>query len=162
MTIELITRYVKILIAFVLVWTGVWLFNNFGCSRVDGDEMQPALPMEKNALIDPRVRQPDQLNREDVVAFLYDIGGKGVSRKITARVTGLPGDRVKMVKGDLFVNGEKISSSSDKKAAPDDYPEIIVPRNTLFLLCDNRGKSKNIDSRSLGPVGYWALVGKLR
>lgn len=160
MTVELITRYVKILIAFVLLWTGIWVYNNYGCSRIEGIEMVPTLAAEKNALIDPNLRHPDQLNREDIVAFIYDVTGKGSMRKVTARVVGLPGDRVRLVKGDVFVNNQKISNPSDKKN-PDDYPEIIVPRNTVYVLCDNRN-AKDIDSRKLGPIGTWAIVGKLR
>jgi signal peptidase I len=162
MSIELITRYVKILIAFALVWAGLWAFNNYGCSRVEGPEMQPAIPADKSALIDPKVRRADQLSREDVVCFEYDIDGRGVTRRVTARVVGLPGDRVKMVKGDVFVEGEKISVYSDKKSVPDDLPELIVPKDSVFVLCDNRGQSKSLDSRRLGPIGCWALTGKLR
>jgi len=161
MTVELITRYVKILIAFVLLWTGVWVFNNFGCSRVEGPEMSPAIPPEKNAMIDPKVRQPQDLRRDDVVAYIYDVGGKGASRRVTARVVGLPGDRVKLVKGDVYVNGEKAGVTTEKKLV-EDYAEIIVPRNTIFMLCDNRAGAKGLDSRTLGPIGTWALVGKLR
>ena len=161
MTVELITRYVKILIGFVLLWIGVWVFNNFGCSRVEGPEMTPAIPPEKNALIDPRIRQPEELHREDVIAYIYDIGAKGHSRRVTARVVGLPGDKVKIVKGDLYVNNEKTGASQDKKSQ-EDYAEIIVPRNTIFALCDNRSASKGLDSRALGPIGYWAILGKLR
>lgn len=162
MTIELITRYVKILIAFVVVWLGTWVFNNYGCSRVEGPEMAPAIPADKNALIDPRVRLPEQLNREDIIAYSYDIGGKGVMKRVTARVVGLPGDRVKMVKGDVFVNGERFGAGAPDKKVTEDYPEIIVPRNTVFALCDNRPQSRTLDSRTLGPIGYWAIVGRLK
>jgi len=161
MTVAVITRYVKVLIGFVLLWLGIWVYNIFAFSRVEGAEMQPAVPAEKNALIDPRVRQPEQLRRDDVVAYIYDIGGKGGQRRVTARVVGLPGDRVKMVKGDVFVNNEKAGVTTDKKTV-EDYAEIIVPRNTVFALCDNRTSSKGLDSRALGPIGYWAIVGKLR
>ncbi len=160
MTVELITRYVKILIAFVLLWTGLWFFNNFGCSRIEGGDMVPALPADKNALIDPKTRHPEQLNRDDIVAYNYDLG-RGALRKVTARVIGLPGDKVKMVKGEVFVNGERSGPNADKKGT-EDYAEIIVPRNTIFALCDNRGATKQVDSRMLGPIGYWAIVGKLR
>lgn len=161
MTVELITRYVKVLIGFVLLWTGVWFFNNFGCSRVEGPEMTPAIAAEKNAMIDPNVRRPEQLQRDDVVAYIYDIGGKAATRRVTARVVGLPGDRVKIVKGDVFVNDQKAGITTEKKAV-EDYAEIIVPRNTIFALCDNRSTSKGLDSRTLGPIGYWSIVGKLR
>jgi signal peptidase I len=163
MTVELITRYVKILIVFVLLWTATWFFNTMGCSRIDGPEMTPTYQAEKSYFIDPRVHRADQLNHDDIVAYIYEMpGGKG-SRKVTARVVGLPGDRVRMVKGEVLVNGEKAATnvSPDKKAA-DDYAEIFVPRNTVFVLCDNRGATKNLDSRTLGPIGCWAIVGKLR
>jgi signal peptidase I len=159
MTVELITRYVKILIGFVLVWGAIWFFNNFGCNRIDGNEMTPTLAAEKNALIDPRTRHPDDLKRDDFVAYSCEI--KGQVKKVTARVIGLPGDRVKIVKGDVLVNNAKVSGTTDKKAAAENYAEIIVPRNTVFVLCDNRAQ-KTLDSRSLGPIGYWAIIGKLR
>jgi signal peptidase I len=161
MTIELITRYVKILIAFVLVWTGVWFFNNFGCSRVEGPEMTPTLAGDKGISIDPKTRHPDQLSRDDIIVYSYDIGQKGTNRKITARVVGLPGDRVKMAKGELFVNNDKVGAGADKKSG-EDIAEIIVPRDTVYALCDNRGASKGLDSRTLGPIGFWAIVGKVR
>src|SRR5262245_38909193 len=141
MSVTVLLRYGKILIGFVLLWLGIWVYNIFGFSRVEGPEMQPAVPAEKNALIDPRVRQTDQLHRDDVVAYLYDIGGKGGQRRVTARVVGLPGDRVKLVKGDVYVNNEKAGVTTDKKTV-EDYAEIIVPRNTFFALCDNRSGSK--------------------
>src|SRR5262249_23372100 len=119
MTVELITRYVKILIGFVLLWTGVWVFNNYGCSRVEGPEMTPAIPAEKTAQIDPNHHKPKELNRDDVTAFIYDVGSKGGSRRVTARVVGLPGDRVKMVRGDVYVNNEKAGVTTDKKTAED-------------------------------------------
>ena len=163
MNVELITRFVKILIAFVLLWGGLWMFNSMGCNRLEG-EMTPTLPAEKNVLLDPRVHQADQLNHDDIVTYAYEMpGGKG-PKKITARVVGLPGDRVKMVKGEVFVNGEHATASvaADRKAG-DDYAEIFVPRNTVFVLCDNRGGStRTVDSRSLGPIGCWAIVGKVR
>jgi len=162
MTVQLITRYVKILIVFVLLWGGLWIFNSMGCNRMES-EMTPTLPAEKNAFIDPRVHQADQLNRDDIIAYSCELsGGKG-QRRVTARVVGLPGDRVKMVKGEVFVNGERAATSvsPDKKAA-DDYAEIFVPRDTVFVLCDNRSGTRNLDSRSLGPIGCWAIVGKLR
>ena len=161
MTIELITRYVKILIGFVLLWAGVWVFNNFGCSRVEGPEMQPAIPSEKSVGLDPKIRTPEQLVRDDVIMFTYDLGQKGTVRKITARVQGLPGDRVKIVKGELFVNNEKVGGGGDKKSV-EDIAEIIVPRNTVYVLCDNRVNTRAMDSRTLGPIGHWAILGKVR
>jgi len=162
MTVELITRYVKILIGFVIVWGGVWLYNNIGCSRVEGPEMTPTLVADKSVWTDPKTRHAEDLKRDDIVVYTYEFAGRGGgTRKVTARILGLPGDRVKIVKGDVFVNNAKVSGTADKKAAAEDYAEIIVPRNTVFALCDNRSQ-KQLDSRTLGPIGTWAIVGKVR
>lgn len=162
MTVELLTRYGKILAGFVLLWVLVWLLNNVGCSRVGG-EMTPTIPADKNAWMDPKVRHPEQLRREDIVAYQFEAGGRPMAR-IAARVVGLPGDRVKMVKGDLFVNGEKLSASyaSDKAKIGEDYAEIVVPRNSVFVLCDNRTQTRGQDSRTLGPIAYWSILGRLK
>ncbi|HVE42582.1 MAG TPA: signal peptidase I [Planctomycetota bacterium] len=160
MTMQHLSRYIQILVVFGLIWGGMFVFNNYGCSRAEGPEMQPAIPHEKSLTLDPNARHPEQLSRDDIIVYMYDIAQKGATRKVTSRVVGLPGDRVKIVKGELFVNNEKVGSA-DKKAA-EDYAEIIVPRNTVFALCDNRSGSKELDSRKIGPIGSWAIVGKLR
>ena len=160
MTMVHLSRYLKILIVFGLIWGGMVIFNNYGCTRVEGPEMQPTIPTEKSLTLDPNARRPDQLQRDDIIVYQYDIAQKGAVRRVTSRVVGLPGDRVKIVKGELFVNNEKLGSA-DKKAA-EDYAEIIVPRDTVFALCDNRAGSKELDSRKIGPIGSWAIIGKMR
>jgi signal peptidase I len=160
MTMVHLSRYLKILVAFGLLWGAMFVFNNYGCTRADGPEMQPTIPAEKSLTLDPNARRPQQLQRDDIIVYHYDLAQKGVTRKITSRVVGLPGDRVKIVKGDIFVNNEKIGSA-DKKAA-EDYAEIIVPRDTVFAIGDNRAGSKELDSRKIGPIGSWAILGKLR
>ncbi len=159
MTVELITRYVKILIAFAIVWGALWFLNNYGCHRIESNEMTPTLEAHKSVFIDPKTRHPDELKRDDIVTYSCEI--KGALKNVTARVIGLPGDRVKIVKGDVLVNNSKVGGAADKKAAADNYAEIIVPRNTVYVLCDNRSQ-KTLDSRSLGPIGSWAILGKLR
>jgi signal peptidase I len=159
MTVELITRYVKILIGFGLVWGALFFFNNYGCHRIEGNEMTPTLEAHKSVFIDPKTRNPEDLKRDDIVAYSCEI--KGALKNVTARVIGLPGDRVKIVKGDVLVNNSKAGGAADKKTAGENYAEIIVPRNTVFVLCDNRAQ-RTLDSRSLGPIGSWAILGKIR
>ena len=163
MNAALITRCVKILVAFLLIWGGLWFFNTAGCARTEGGEMMPAIPAEKSLFIDPRVNRAEQLKPDDVILYSCEIPGSRTARKVAARVVGLPGDRVKLVKGEVFVNGQRAATSvaPDKKAA-DDYAEIFVPRDSVFVLCDSRSGSKNLDSRALGPIGCWAIVGKVR
>jgi signal peptidase I len=160
MTMVHLSRYLKILVVFILIWGGMFVFNNYGCTRADGPEMQPTIPSEKSLTLDPNARSPKDLQRDDIIVYLYDVAQKGATRKVTSRVVGLPGDRVKIVKGEIFVNNEKIGSA-DKKSV-EDYAEIMVPRDTVFAIGDNRSGSKELDSRKIGPIGSWAIVGKMR
>ena len=57
MNAALVVRCVKILVAFVLFWGGLWFFNTMGCSQTEGGEMMPSIPSEKSLLIDPRVKR---------------------------------------------------------------------------------------------------------
>lgn len=74
------------------------------------------------------------------------------------RVVGLPGDRVLVRAGQVFVNGvplEEPYARVDQR----DYGPIVVPPGEYFVLGDNRGDSD--DSRfSLGTVPRDHVVGK--
>ncbi len=166
MTMELVLRFLKVLAAFVVVWILMWVFTTYGCQRIEGDEMEPTIPKEKVKLISPKVHRPEQLDRGDVVSFLYSFPGR-TSRVVAARVIGLPGERVRMEKGDVFVNGSKVGSEYVNAAnrSQDDYAEVVVPRDTVFVLCDRRRVQYGQipwDSRGIGPVPMYAILGTFK
>ena len=158
---EILVRSGKLLAVFAIFWIGLWAYNARGCRRIEGPEMEPTLPRDKQKFIDPRVFQPSQLSPGDLVAFTYVQGSKG-SRSVAARVVGIPGDKVKIEKGEVYVNGTKADSGyvSAPNRSTEDYAEIVVPRDTVFLLCDNRRAGLALDSRAIGPVAAWAIHGK--
>lgn len=163
MTMELILRFAKVLVAFLILWGAIWAFNTYGCRRVEGDEMEPTLQKEKLKGFSSKLHRPDQLERGDIISFLYSFPGRA-SRFVTARVIALPGERVRMEKGDVLVNGSKVGGEwvSAANRSQDDYAEIIVPRDTVFVLCDKRKvqyQQPPWDSRSIGPVPMWAIQG---
>jgi signal peptidase I len=159
--VEVITRYAKLLAVFAVFWLGLWAWNARGCRRVEGPEMEPTLGRDKVKLIDPGVFRPADLAPGDLVSFTYVQGSRGV-RPVAARVVGLPGDRVRIDKGEVFVNGVKGDAGyvAQGNRTQEDYAEIIVPRDAVFLLCDNRRAGLSLDSRAIGPVSAWAIHGK--
>lgn len=162
MNVELITRYVKLLLFFVILWVLLWVYNNYGYRKIAGTEMEPEMNKDSFSLIQPKVRFPAQLRRDDVVAWNYTEGGWN-QNEFAGRVVALPGDRVKMVKGTVEVNNAPIrDDSAATQRTSDDFEEIIVPRDTVFVLCNNRKVSEKLDSRGIGPISGWTIVGKLR
>jgi len=164
MTVELITRYVKVLILFAVLGVVIWIWNTQGCRKVPGPDMEPSIKRDKYTLVRPGARDPGrQVDRGDVVFYTYAAVIRGQQPEHVARVMGLPGDRVKIVKGEVFVNGEKAQDVlQPTQRGAEDYEEVIVPRDSFFVLCDNRKTARNFDSRVIGPLGKWAILGKIK
>jgi signal peptidase I len=106
-----------------------------------------------------------QPHRNVVTGFVHWLtDGLGLSRDpnkdFIKRVIGLPGDTVEVNKGILFVNGRRIPENYLGPAVSlSDYGPHRVPRNTLFVMGDNRGDSN--DSRgTLGDIPVEKVIGR--
>jgi len=93
-----------------------------------------------------------QLKRGDVI-ILKGLGG--VSNPLDKRVIGLPGDKIMLNNGDVYLNGEKLTENYvTGKTYPGNFlkdgQEITIPKNNYFVMGDNRMYSS--DSREWGFV----------
>jgi signal peptidase I len=134
--------------------------------------MMPNLSDQERIFINKFVYHWEAIERGDVVVFKYP---RDTSKSYIKRVIGLPGDRVAIDEGRVYVNGELLRESYVPDQYTDDrsYEEITVPQHSYFLLGDHRNLSN--DSRDFGPVyekyiygkavfAYWPVekLGKLR
>ncbi|PNY82799.1 signal peptidase I [Deinococcus koreensis] len=99
------------------------------------------------------------------------------------RLIGLPGDRIRIEAGEVFVNGVKLDSSwttdfwreqgcwdsqsplatqatSNQAGVMPDQAEITVPPGRYFVMGDNRTQSGSEDSRLFGPVARRDVAGR--
>jgi len=75
------------------------------------------------------------------------------------RVVALPGERVEGHGGKLLVDGrEVVEPYLPASVTTGDFPAVIVPPGTLWVMGDNRGGSA--DSRIFGPVPQSTVVGR--
>jgi signal peptidase I len=125
-------------------------------SIVKGNSMEPALHDGDRVVVDRVTYSLADVTRGDVVVLRYP---RNPDLDFVKRVVGLPGDRIAMRTGILFVNG---TASDDYDCIPDreNMDELVVPQHEFFVLGDNRPIS--CDSREFGLVAKHLLKGKVR
>ena len=103
------------------------------------------------------------LNRGDVVVFKSP---KNPDIEYIKRITGLPGDKVRIATSNVYVNGVLINEPyiSDKTSLWDggyvkENDELTIPSDEIFVMGDNRPRSS--DSREFGPVKIDSIIGQV-
>ncbi len=125
--------------------------------KVEGGSMEPGLEDQERIFINKLAYRWESISRGDIVVFRYP---RDPRKSFIKRVIGLPGDRVRIAFGHVYLNGMAI----EEPYVPDDYldtksyPETIVPADSYFMLGDHRSMSN--DSREFGPVQRAYIYGK--
>ena len=162
--------------------------------RIPSGSMEPTLLIGDFLLVDKQAPEPrrafsllphSEIRRGDVIVFHDPVDD---TLHLVKRVIGLPGDRLRMHGGRVFVNGKQLTEpyavyraghSDDyrdnfprlQSADPDidsrwwirlhsliDRGELTIPRGNYFVLGDNRNNSE--DSRYWGFVPVADIVGR--
>jgi signal peptidase I len=150
--------------------------------RIPSESMVPTLEIGQRVLVDRvsyRFGDPD---RGDIVVFHPPAGaeshGCGVEHpsdqpcpretsdrsgtNFIKRVVGLPGDRLKVIEGSVYIDGRRqreLFARLDPECDTCNLPrEITVPKGEYYMMGDNRGQSE--DSRAWGPVPKRWIIGR--
>jgi signal peptidase I len=125
--------------------------------RVEGTSMLPRLEDRDRLFINKFVYHISAIERGDVVVFRYP---RDPEKSYIKRVIALPGDRLRIDRGDVWLNGKR----QIEAYVPDEFrdrrsmAEIAVPEGTYFMMGDHRSISS--DSREFGPVERSLIYGK--
>jgi len=164
---ELFEWIKALLIALVVVVLIRWLaFNPF---IVDGESMQPNFHNGEKMIVNKLIYEFRQPERGEVIVFLAPEG-----KDYIKRVIGLPGERVMVKQDEVLINGQPIAEpyiqdELDFAAAEDRYynnrmfaitDEVTVPKDSLFVLGDNRSFSKDSRFPDVGFVPLDNVVGR--
>ena len=100
-----------------------------------------------------------KLARGDIVLFKFP---KDPSKGYIKRLVGLPGDKVEIQAGEVWINGSKLSEpyvDSQMNLSKISLPSVVVPAGSYYVLGDNRDNSS--DSRFWGFVPEELLIAKV-
>lgn len=147
--------FAAILLAFVIVLS-------LGLkTSVIGVSMEPSLYNGQTVFINRFSYKLLSPHRGDVIVFLPN--GNQNSHYYLKRVVGLPGEKVQIVGGYVYINGELLNEdeSYDKIADPGIAEiEITLGQDEYFVLGDNRNSSEDSRSGNIGPVKKSTIIGK--
>ena len=124
-------------------------------TRVYGQSMQPSLHTNERLVVEKFSYRFHGPRRGDVVV-LHDLGGG--SELLIKRVVGLPGERVTVADGRVFIDGVALDEPYLDQGTQGGGRSWVVPPLRVFVLGDNRGASR--DSRVFGPVPLDQIVGR--
>jgi len=125
--------------------------------RVEGTSMLPHLEDNDRLFINKFVYRFSVIERGDVVVFRYP---RDPEKSYIKRVIALPGDRLRIDHGQLWLNGQRIAENYTPLEYRDSrsMAEIVVPEESYFMMGDHRSISS--DSREFGPVERSLIYGK--
>jgi signal peptidase I len=122
--------------------------------RVDGESMMPTLQTGEFVVVNRLAYKLGSLEHGDVIVFRFP---RDPNQEYIKRIIGLPGDVVKVLGGQVLVNGQPLEEPYI--AAPPGYQgEWTVPEGSLFVLGDNRNNSSDSHNWGAVPVNY--VIGK--
>jgi signal peptidase I len=125
--------------------------------RVEGTSMLPRLEDRDRLFINKFAYHIEAIERGDIVVFHYP---RDPEKSYIKRVIALPGDRIYIDRGVVWLNGERLHESYVPPQYRDtrSMAEMVVPPDCYFMMGDHRSISS--DSREFGPVERSLIYGK--
>ncbi len=146
---------IAVFLAFVIV------FSVGMRTSVVGDSMEPVLFNGQEILMNRVVYRLSTPKRGDVIVFLPN--GNENSHFYVKRVVGLPGEKIQILDGNVYINGALLEEDEtfDKMLdAGIARSELELATDEFFVLGDNRNSSEDSRSGNIGAVKRDTIIGK--
>jgi signal peptidase I len=146
----------------LLGWT---IKNNIARAyKIPSSGMKPALLVGDHLIANMRIYKSEKPRRGDMIIFEYP---KDPSQDFIKRVIGMEGEKVELINNKIYINDKLLDDpwgyfedDSSTKGLPvlERFGPVVVPKDSLFVLGDNRNNSQ--DSRFFGFVDIRKVRGK--
>ena len=124
-------------------------------SQVSGFSMEPRIDSGEYVVINTLAYRFGAPQHGEIIAFRHERSAEAVYLK---RVIGVPGDRVRIDRGTVSVNGTVLPEDYVRFRDQRSVREVTVPPRSYYVLGDNRANSD--DSRAWGFVAADDVIGR--
>lgn len=161
------TKILKFIIISIIeiaaVILAAFLITHFGLEKmqVTGDYMSPTLSNDDTIIINKMSYKLHSIKRNDVVVVKQS--GSEHNYYIVERVIGLPGEKVKIDNGIVYIDGKKLEEKYKFPTMENGglaLEEIELDDGEYFMLCDNRNECEDSRNANIGNVLKSDVVGK--
>lgn len=126
---------------------------------IKGSSMEPTFFEKDYVLMEKLSYALSPMKRGDIVILHYP---KNEQHAAVKRIIGLPGERVDIQQGKVYINGSPLQESYIKVKLNSYHDgSWVVPEDSLFVLGDNRPISKDSTNSTVGCVGMERVLGRV-
>lgn len=138
----------------VILFINIFVLQSF---LVRGPSMQPTLHDDERLFVSKFIYKIRLPKTGDIVVI---IPPGDPTRKYIKRVIAGPGQNVAVDASKVYVNGQELNEPYIKEKTLQNYSQVVVPQDTIFVMGDNRNCSKDSRDPAVGFVPLKNVVGK--
>lgn len=160
---KFLIRSLLMIIAVAAAIALAWAITRYALEKTNmvGDSMYPTLSDQDTILINKMAYLRKGPERFDVIVF--EISGKEHSFYSIRRVIGLPGEKVQIRDGYVYINDEKLEEPINLDEVFIEglgLDGVVLDEDEYFVLGDNRNDSEDSRFANIGNVVNTQIIGK--
>lgn len=160
---QFILKLLIMLVEAVIVVFLAFAITRYGLEKmtVSGEYMSPTLKSGDCVLVNKLSYRLHKIHRNDVVVVKQT--GSEHSYFTLERVIGLPGEKVQIQEGQVYINGKKLKEKLDFPLMDNGglaEDAFTLEKGQYFVLGDNRNECEDSRNATVGNISRKSIVGK--
>lgn len=129
---------------------------------VRGESMYPTLKENDYLIINKISYKVKDPKLGDVIVFSTNLKQENGDKKdLVKRVIAVEGDRIKIENSNVYVNNLLLEELYINNEYTDGYVDMVIPKNKVFAMGDNREESLDSRYEEVGLVDEKDIMGKV-